>query len=71
MQVHRLQQGHNLVRIDFGLNRRKTAVRLAGKLVSYLEGRIEELPYHHSWRTKSLQVLPGSLIRALIFQIVS
>lgn len=70
MQVHRIQQGHNLVRMDFRLNRRDRAVQLAGMLLAYLEGRLRELPYHSNWRPRSLLAVPRGLLQSMLHQII-
>jgi tetratricopeptide (TPR) repeat protein len=70
MQMHRIQQGHNLARMYVRLRQREPAIRLAGLLLAYMERRIDELPYHHNWRSKSLQALPRSLLQAMIHQII-
>ena len=70
MQMHRIQQGHNLARMDLRLGRRETATKLAGMLLAYLEGRIDELPYHRDWRAWSLRAVQRSLVRAMIHQVI-
>jgi hypothetical protein len=70
MQVRRIQQGHNLVRIDFLMRRRSTAIELAGDLVAYTEGRIDKLPYHRNWRPKDLRNIPSETLRFLIREII-
>jgi len=70
MQMHRIQQGHNLARMDLRLGRREAAIRLAGMLLAYMERRIDELPYHRKWSPRSLQAVPRTLLRAMIHQII-
>jgi tetratricopeptide (TPR) repeat protein len=70
MQMHRIQQGHNLVRMDVRLGRRQVAVGRAGLLLAYMERRTAVLPYHHDWLSKSLQAVPRSIIRSMIHQII-
>jgi hypothetical protein len=66
MQLHRLQQGHNLVRMEFKSGRRETAIRHAGVLLAYMEGQTDGLPYHRGWRSRSLQALPRRLMQTMI-----
>jgi hypothetical protein len=70
MQMHRIQQGHNLARMDFRLGHRDSAVRLTGMLLAYMEGQTHELPYHRDWRSRSLQAVPRSLRQAMIHQVL-
>ncbi|HEV2851660.1 MAG TPA: hypothetical protein VHC97_02540 [Thermoanaerobaculia bacterium] len=70
MQVRRIQQGHNLARMDFLLSRRSIAIELAGDLVAYMEGRIHKLNYHCDWRPKFLQKVPKDSLRFLIREVV-
>lgn len=71
MLMHRIQQGHNLARMDMHLGRRRAAVELAGVSLAYLEHRIDSLPYHHSWGLRVLRAVPRTLIRDMIIQIIS
>lgn len=70
MQMHRIQQGHNLARMDLRLGRREEAIELAGRLLAYLERQVEELPYHRDWSSRLLQAVPRGLLQAMIHQIV-
>jgi tetratricopeptide (TPR) repeat protein len=70
MQMHRIQQGHNLARMDLRLGRREVAIKLGGMLFAYLEHRVEVLPYHRDWNSKLLQAVPRSLLQAMIHQII-
>lgn len=70
MQLHRIQQGHNLVRMSLRLGQRAAAIGLTGRLVAYLERRIDGLPYHREWRSRSLQAVPRALLQAMIHQII-
>lgn len=70
MQMHRIQQGHNLVRMELRLGGREAAVGLAGTLLAYMECRIDELPYHRGWRSRSLRAVPRSLLQAMIHQVI-
>lgn len=69
--LHRIQQGHNLVRVAFRLGQREAAVELAGALVAFLEGQADTLPYHHDWLPASLLALAPPLVREMIEQIAS
>lgn len=71
MQMHRIQQGHNLLRMDLRRGQRADAVRLAGLLAAYLEQRLDGLPFHRGWRPRSLRAVPRSLLRLMIHQVVS
>lgn len=70
MQMHRVQQGHNLVRIEVRNRRLEEGVRLSGQLLAYLERRAPGLPYHRAWRPRRLLAVPRGLVRAMIHQIV-
>lgn len=70
MQMHRIQQGHNLARMDLRLGRREAAVKLAGMLLAYMECKRNELPYHRDWQSRSLQAVPRSLLKDMIHQII-
>ena len=70
MQLHRIQQGHNLARMALRLGRRETAIGLAGILLAYMERRTDDLPYHRDWSSKLLQAVPRSLLKAMIHQII-
>jgi hypothetical protein len=70
MQMHRIQQGHNLVRMGLRAGDHGSAIRLAGELWAYMEHQIGELPYHHDWRPRSMVAVPRRLRRAMIQQII-
>lgn len=70
MQVRRIQQGHNLARMDFLMSRRSIAIELAGDLVAYMEGQIDRLGYHCDWRPGSLQKVPKDTMRFLMREVV-
>lgn len=70
MQARRIQQGHNMARMDFLRNRRSVAIGLTGDLVAYMEGRIDRLGYHCGWRPRFLQEVPKDVLRFLIREIV-
>jgi len=69
MQLHRIQQGHNMARMSFRLGQRGDAIKLAGALMAYIEGRADGLPYHHSWRSRGLKAVPRYLLRSMLHQI--
>lgn len=69
LQIHRIQQGHNLVRMDFRLGRRGAAIDLTGSLLAYMERQIDALPYHHDWRPEALGT--RELLQAMIRQILA
>lgn len=68
-EMHRIQLGHNLARIDFKLGRASDALRLCGQILAYLEGLRRELPYHHDWLPARLVSIPRSLVRAMFVQV--
>jgi hypothetical protein len=70
MQMHRIQQGHNLARMDLRLGRREAAVGLAGLLLAYMERRIDRLPYHRNWQSRSLQAVPRRLLQTMIHEVI-
>lgn len=70
MQMNRIQQGHNLSRIEMRLGRRDSAIALAAALLAYLEGQIDDLPYHRDWWPKGLQAVPRSVQETMIHQIL-
>lgn len=68
-EMHRIQLGHNLARIDFKLGRPLDALRLCGQILAYLEGHRRDLPYHHDWLAAKLASIPRSLVRAMFAQV--
>lgn len=70
MQMNRIQQGHNLARLDFKLGRRESAIDLVGMLLAYLERQADTLPFHHSWRPRSLRAVSCDILKAMIHQII-
>ncbi len=68
LQIHRLQQGHNLARMDFRLGRSEAAIELTGQLVAYIERELGSLPYHHDWRPEALGT--RELLRSMIRQVL-
>lgn len=70
MQMHRVQQGHNLARMELRLGTRMAAVKLAGLLLAYMERQVMSLPFHRSWNPKVLREVPLALVRAMIHQVV-
>jgi tetratricopeptide (TPR) repeat protein len=69
MQMHRIQQGHNLARMARQMGQRQMALELTGLLLAYMGKKIETLPYHREWRPKSLRLLPRGLLRPMIYQL--
>jgi hypothetical protein len=69
-ELHRMQLGHNLARIDWRFGFFEQAFSLAGALVGYLEGKRRDLPFHHDWCCKRLRSTPIYLRKAMIVQIV-
>jgi tetratricopeptide (TPR) repeat protein len=70
-EMHRVQLGHNLARVDLKLGRPLEALRLCGQILAYLEGLRRELPYHHDWLPVRLVSIPRSLVRAMFVQVAS
>jgi len=68
-EMHRIQLGHNLARIDFKLGRPLDALRLCGQILAYLEGHRRDLPYHHDWLPARLVSIPRSLVRTMFAQV--
>ena len=70
-EMHRIQLGHNLARIDFKLGRPLDALRLCGQILAYLEGHRRSLPYHRDWIPEKLMSIPRSLVRAMFAQVAN
>lgn len=71
MQLHRVQQGHNLVRLRLYRRRRPDAVELAAHLYNYVEGRETALPYHRDWRPETIRAVPDDLARSILLSLLS
>ncbi len=72
LELHRVQSAQNLMRIDLRAGEMERAIRLAGCILSYLEGRRGELPVHHSWQYEELVAkTPCSARRTLIAQVAN
>lgn len=72
LEMHRLQLVQNLVRIELRGGDARLALGLAGHILAYAEGLVDELPVHHSWQgEKLLAAIPRSLRRALISQVAN
>lgn len=68
-ELHRMQLGHNLARIDWRFGFFEDAFALSGALVGYLMGSRQRLPFHRAWRLDRLLCCPVYLRKAMIFQI--
>ena len=68
-ELHRMQLGHNLVRVDWRFGFLEEAFSLAGALVGYLEGRRRDLPFHRGWCNKRLLSCPIYLRKLMVAQI--
>lgn len=68
-ELHRMQLGHNLVRVDWRFGFLEEAFSLAGALVGYLEGRRLDLPFHRGWCCKRLLSCPIYLRKIMVVQI--
>ena len=70
MQMHRIQQGHNISRMDFHAASRRNAVELVGHLTSYMESQTCSLPYHRMWRPKFVKAVARTRLQAMIYQVL-
>lgn len=68
-ELHRMQLGHNLARVDWRFGFLEEAFSLAGALVGYLEGRRRDLPFHRGWCYKHLRSCPIYLRKIMVVQI--
>lgn len=71
MLMHRIQQGHNLTRMDLRLGQRAAAFELGGTLAAYMERCVDTLPFHRNWGYRSLQAVSRSMLRSMIHQIIA
>lgn len=63
LEMHRLQSAQNLMRIDLRTGEPERAIALAGQILAYAEGFIEDLPVHHSWQGRRFVASAPPLIR--------
>jgi hypothetical protein len=70
MLLHRIQQGHNLARMDFRSRRRDGALGLTGLLLGYMERHIDGLPYHLDWPRDPSRAVPRELLQQMMQQIL-
>lgn len=68
-ELHRMQLGHNLARIDWRFGFLGEAFALTGAMVGYLQGRRRDLPFHRDWRTKRMLSCPVYMRQAMVVQI--
>lgn len=68
-ELHRMQLGHNLARVDWRFGFHEEAFALAGALVGYLQGRRRNLPFHHNWSADRMQSCPAHLRQVMVMQI--
>lgn len=68
-ELHRMQLGHNLARVDWRLGFHEEAFALAGALVGYLQGRRRTLPFHHDWDADRMRSCPAYLRQVMVVQI--
>jgi hypothetical protein len=68
-QMHRIQLGHNLVRVEGRLGHFRESFILAGQLVAFMEGRRRDLPFHRNWYPDRLLGVSRDLIFSMIMQI--
>lgn len=68
-ELHRMQLGHNLARIDWRFGFPDAAFALAGAMVGYLQGRRRDLPFHRDWRAKRMLSCPAYLRQRMVVQI--
>ncbi len=70
VEMHRLQLAQNLMRIDLRSGEPKRAMALAGQILAYVEGFIDTLPVHHSWRgAEFISRTPPAIRRLLVPQV--
>lgn len=69
--LHRIQLLHNLVRTDARCQNYDLALKLAGQILSYLEGRKDTLPIGTAWGFERMARQPRELVRMMIAQITS
>lgn len=70
-EMHRIQAVDNLLRIDLREGEFERALALAGAILSYVEGGVDSLPVHHSWRPQVLRNVPRSLRAGILTQIAN
>ena len=70
-ELHRMQLGHNLARIDWRFGFHEEAFVLTGALVGYLQGRQQNLPFHRDWHASRMRSCPVYLRQAMVVQIAS
>lgn len=68
-ELHRMQLGHNLARVDWRFGFHEEAFVLAGALVGYLQGRRRDLPFHRDWRADRMRSCPAYLRQVMVVQI--
>jgi hypothetical protein len=68
-ELHRMQLGHNLARVDWRFGFHEEAFVLAGALVGYLQGRRQDLPFHRDWHADRMRSCPAYLRQAMVVQI--
>jgi hypothetical protein len=68
-ELHRMQLGHNLARIDWRFGLFQEAFGLAGALVGHLQALRRELPFHRNWRVDRMLACPSNLRRRMILQV--
>ena len=68
-ELHRMQLGHNLARIDWRFGFLEEAFALTGAMVGYLQGLRRDLPFHRDWRPSRMLSCPVYLRQAMMVQI--
>lgn len=68
-ELHRMQLGHNLARIDWRLGFLLEAFGLAGALVGHLQALRRDLPFHRDWHTARMLGCPSYLRRTMVLQV--
>lgn len=69
--LHRIQQVHNLARIEAYDNQTRKAIRLTLEILSYLDGRINSLSVPGIWEYKRIATQPAFKIANMFLQITS
>jgi hypothetical protein len=71
LHLHRLQIGHNCVRLAAADGRLEEAAGLAAALLAYMEGSARSLPLPGGWDPERLSRLPGALVDAMATQVMT
>lgn len=70
LDLHRVQLGHNLMRLDVYSGNLEAAAELCASLIAYLEGRVEQWPLPEFKIEADPSQLPPALLSAMLIQIL-